>query len=1010
MAFPFSKIALLFAELEKVESHDPPLLPKARRAESRARIESWFGSNRAAISRLNVRNSSALLRALLPERSIDRVYGLQSRNLCRTLCRAFNLSTNATRDLEAYSVPGRGDLGSCLERVVNAGGPPANPQVTLEDVDLMLEKLAGMSAFSGPAVPKSSGIATDRATIIRGVLLRATAPESKWIVRLILKDLSSVQLDDHVVLRSFHFLLPDLLRFQNDFEKAVTLLKDELAGFPFQSDIRSESLHLQQVATLIKPCVGVKVGRPDFRKARSPKQCLEMVRGQKWVLERKYDGEYCEIHIGVDQYTDPSKWITIFSKGGRNSTMDRKALLPTLVECLRLGQRDCKIKRKAILLGEIIVCKGRDNLPLPFEQIRKHVSRSGRFLGTSADSQADRNEQLAIVFFDLLLLDEEILLRRSVEIRRCWLRAVYQKLPGRVFGAEWRIVDFAAPGAEDQLLMQFAASITRRCEGLILKPCGVPYMILGSHVIPRVDGYIKLKKDYMEGLGDDADLAILGASYNAQRATKHGLPGLQWSDFHLGCLLNKDEVQRYRTTRPRFKIVDTISHSTCIPMPILRILNSAGQYSTSRFIDGEQPGAYDVEFSADCHMDATFNTPIVVEVLGSEFVKPPNCNFFMLRHARMKKLHEDRSWKSTISFQELQDQARRSRAPPEDAESQDIRERVEDLQRRCERKFEHQQTGTPSPKRSASKSDSSSADHLRNPERLRIVRPMQARILPSDHKYYLPISRSDKDLGQVENSVVTNKRPLGLDDTYRVASHKRSRPVSNIDEKKPQVKACWPILPKGYSPLTDITNTASNELKRSKKEPEPILNSSALTDPPDIRAHSSPDSDSNFSNCTPPSSPPCAYAEFVTCQASSCLFSNVVIYLTPCIRSTPYIVRTLLGKHNSLVVPSISHWDRASFLHKHLAATVSESQAYAAMRKVVLAERHRERALRRIKQELVALNGGAFRERVEIWDWRVLEEKSCKEHILVRANAMTHFLGATVFDESRQKSQLVAVW
>lgn len=38
-------------------------------------------------------------------------------------------------------------------------------------------------------------------------------------------------------------------------------------------------------------------------------------------MERKYDGEYCQIHIDLEAGAD--NWLKIFSKSGRDSTKDR---------------------------------------------------------------------------------------------------------------------------------------------------------------------------------------------------------------------------------------------------------------------------------------------------------------------------------------------------------------------------------------------------------------------------------------------------------------------------------------------------------------------------------------------------------------------------------------------------------------------------------------------------------------------------------------------------------------
>jgi DNA ligase-4 len=46
---------------------------------------------------------------------------------------------------------------------------------------------------------------------------------------------------------------------------------------------------------LVKPEIGVKVGRAEFVKARSCKHAIERAKGRKMMMERKYDGEYCQV-------------------------------------------------------------------------------------------------------------------------------------------------------------------------------------------------------------------------------------------------------------------------------------------------------------------------------------------------------------------------------------------------------------------------------------------------------------------------------------------------------------------------------------------------------------------------------------------------------------------------------------------------------------------------------------------------------------------------------------------
>ena len=52
-------------------------------------------------------------------------------------------------------------------------------------------------------------------------------------------------------------------------------------------------------------------------------------------VERKYDGEYCQIHIDLNKARD---YIQIFSKSGKNSTNDRRGLHHVLRDCLGLNK------------------------------------------------------------------------------------------------------------------------------------------------------------------------------------------------------------------------------------------------------------------------------------------------------------------------------------------------------------------------------------------------------------------------------------------------------------------------------------------------------------------------------------------------------------------------------------------------------------------------------------------------------------------------------------------------
>ena len=979
MPFPFTEVCTLFQRLEILELREPPLLADEKLQQTRLTVDSWFKSHRSAISTLTVEGAVALLSALLPEKRTDRVYGMQAPGLCRILARCLNLQAHRAKDLRAYKQSGRGDLAACLERVLDNGGPPARPPVTMEEVDNLLISLAGQSIFSDPSIqqlPQGSSEARD--VLLANVLKRLTPSEGKWLIRLVLKDLSPLRLDEPFILRSFHFLLPDLLRFQATFSSSISLLRGPLKEYPERPDPRSERLLRKQAAPLIKPSVGNKVGRPEFTKARSIDHCLKMLGKQQWVLERKYDGEYCEVHIDLSISTDPAKCIRIFSKSGKDSTLDRKGIHQTLLRCLKLGRLESKIKRRAIILGELFVWSDSEKEPMPFDKIRKFVTRSGVRIGTDADSQRQPDEHLAIAFFDLLLLDEEIVMTKPIEERRQWLRETYTKIEGRALGAQWKVVDFADEEKSKRvLLQQFAASNAGRCEGLVLKPCGLPYFALHSRDEGYKHGFIRLKSDYISEMGDEADFAVVGASYNAQQALKSGLKGLKWTDFHLGALLNKEDVLRFGT-RPRLRIVGTIQQSFCIPKPVLKTANILGNLSAEAYDLDQQPHSFDLHTPSNVKIDTIFRTPLVFEVLGAGLQKPSNSNFYMLRHARVKKLHQDRSWKDSISFQELQDQATAARAAPVDSESQETRQWIERLERKCRRKFEREKTATPGSSTTSNPptSDGQPASRLLGGCSL------------TSSLVNIAVTEKRKPLGQVPSNSIRSQLSTGSQPGPGAASNSvnpsfgngcprtsttiTKRKLSEVDSTPcpAQKRACASALAK-HAYATNVG-----------QQPETYITSA---------------SDHHDVSCGSKTCPP------------SCQLSNTTIYLAPCLRYTPYITQTLLPAHSPLaLIPCLSYWDRASFTHAPLSDTVSESQSYPGMRKIVLVESKRGQATEDVIKDALALNRGRFEERVEVWDWRMLETLGLAGGHELGKTGRKWFLGATIWDEGKGGS--VFVW
>lgn len=108
--------------------------------------------------------------------------------------------------------------------------------------------------------------------------------------------------------------------------------------------------------------------------------------------------------------------------------------------------------------------------------------------------------------------------------------------------------------------------------------------------------HVKLKKDYIPGLEELADLVAVGGRRSA---------------FHLACSENEDHVRHF-SAKPRFCIVASLS-SPCISTYDLRQLNKHGErHQTAFALEGAE---------MDVRIEKLFKKPMVVEVNGVGFVE-----------------------------------------------------------------------------------------------------------------------------------------------------------------------------------------------------------------------------------------------------------------------------------------------------------------------------------------------------------------------------------------------------
>lgn len=636
-------------------------------------VVNWFKQHSHQIER-HGRSGVALLSCLFPERLPHRSYRLREKTLTSVI--SFALCLGATRAASLRNHEQRNiDFATAVEQVISEAENCPSKDVTLEEIDDVLSRIAltvaGVSCTSPGDAEDNSPLA-----LLSPIFRRLTGREAKWLVRMILKSYAPIELPEQAILRCFHFLLPELLVVKNSIEAAVAVLgHQDLRQQPHDPPTDQRANIRRRVERYLAPELGVMIKRQRYYKARSISHCYNMTNRRYMSVERKYDGEYCQIHI--DRTRTSGCQIQIFSKSGKDSTNDRIRLHGAIIASLRLDKPDCKFRRSCILEGELLIWNRTNQEIAPFHVIRKHVMHGGRFLGTEADSPRRLDEHLMIMFYDVLLVDDIGMLQQPHSARRYQLQKLVKIIPGVGELCHRQLVNFADSSSKETLRRIFAQGIVQRWEGFVLKGNKDAYFSWAES-----SSVIKLKKDYITGLGDTADLCIIGGRRQQAHIDYLGLGGLFWTSFHLACVENKEQILKDASTKPMFRILDLLDHH-CLSRDNIQYLNWRGEFLQFPWADSSDhfDVAIDQKPLLSVKPSELFREPFVVEVMGAGFEKPQDTPYFVLRFPRatVAKLHTDRTFMDTNTFDELQVMAKEALTRAQDSGRQEEAEWIDRL-------------------------------------------------------------------------------------------------------------------------------------------------------------------------------------------------------------------------------------------------------------------------------------------------------------------------------------------